>query len=126
MDKKLEKVIKNRDARFVQMREAGWKALTEAHYLAEALRLGLRSMKRDPDKHRAAIEFLERELTLIDNLDRHYLEQMVVRDQILYPAGLKAWAAFAKAIEEAKAHLCEACLERVLKAADDIIAAGKL
>ena len=50
----------------------------------------------------------------------------MIRDRMLYPAGFKAWMAFGEALESAKADLCPACAQTVLKALDAVIEAGAM
>ena len=75
MKQKVKKVLKQRDEAFKKMRQASQRAYREAHYMEQALRLGLQSMKQDPTKHEAAIAVVERELEMIRDLDRAYLEE---------------------------------------------------
>ena len=126
MKQKVKKVLKQRDDAFRKMREASQRAYREAHYMEQALRLGLQSMKQDPLKHASAIAVVERELEMIRDLDRAYLEESMIRDRMLYPAGFKAWMAFGEALESAKAGLCPACAQTVVKALDAVIVAGEM
>jgi hypothetical protein len=126
MKQKVRKVLKQRDEAFKKMREASQRAYREAHYMEQALRLGLQSMRQDPAKHGAAIAVVERELEMIGDLDRAYLEESMIRDRKLYPAGFKAWLAFGEALENAKTELCPDCARTVLKALDAVIEAGEM
>jgi hypothetical protein len=82
-------------------------------------------MKRDPEKHAAAIEVVERELAMIRELDRAYIEEAMIRDRKLYPAGFKAWLAFGEALDKIQGELCENCSQRVVKAFDGVIRAAE-
>jgi len=126
MKERVKKVLKQRDSTFAKMREASQRAYRDAHFMEEALRLGLQSMKREPTKHREAIAVVESELRMIRDLDRSYLEESMIRDRRLYPAGFKAWVAFGEALEKAKSELCSECSQTVLKALDAVIAAGEM
>jgi hypothetical protein len=126
MKQKVKAVLKQREDAFRKMREASQRAYREAHYMEQALRLGLRSMRKEPEKHEAAIAVVERELEMIKDLDRAYLEESMIRDRKLYPAGFRAWAAFGEALEKAKAKLCPECARTVLKALDAVIEAGQI
>ena len=94
MKTRVQKVLRARDRAFEQMRAASQKAYKEAHYMEQAMLLGLRSMQKEPEKHAAAIAVVERELVMIRELDRAYIEEAMVRDRKLYPAGFKAWLSF--------------------------------
>ena len=126
MKHKVRKVLRQRDEVFRKMREASQRAYREAHYMEQALRLGLQSMKQEPTEHQAAIAVVERELEMIRDLDRAYLEESMIRDRMLYPAGFKAWMAFGEALEKARSELCPACSQIVLKALDEVIEAGEM
>jgi len=126
MKNKVKKVLKQRDEAFRKMREASQRGYREAHYMEQALRLGLESMRKEPGKHGAAIDVVERELEMIRDLDRAYLEESMIRDRKLYPAGFKAWMAFGEALEKAKAQLCTDCARAVLNALDAVIEAGQM
>ena len=126
MKHKVKKVLKQRDEAFRKMREASQRAYREAHYMEQALRLGLQSMRQRPTEHQAAIAVVERELEMIRDLDRAYLEESMIRDRKLYPAGFKAWMAFGEALEKTKAELCPDCAETVLRALDAVVEAGEM
>jgi hypothetical protein len=126
MKHKVKKVLKQRDEAFRKMREASQRTYREAHYMEQALRLGLESMRKEAGKHEAAIEVVERELEMIRDLDRAYLEESMIRDRMLYPAGFKAWMAFGEALEKAQAQLCTDCSRVVLNALDAVIEAGQM
>jgi len=121
MKTRVQRILRARDKAFLQMRVASQKAYKEAHYMEQAMRLGLRSMQKDPEKHAEAIAVVERELAMIRELDRAYIEEAMVRDRKLYPAGFKAWLAFGEALDKIQAELCEKCSKRVLGAFDQLI-----
>jgi hypothetical protein len=126
MKSKVKAVLKQRDEAFRKMREASQRAYREAHYMEQALQLGLKSMRKDPGKHEAAIAVVEHELEMIRDLDRAYLEESMIRDRKLYPAGFRAWSAFGEALDKAKGELCADCARAVLKALDAVIEAGQI
>ena len=121
MKSKVKAVLKQRDEAFRKMREASQRAYREAHYMEQALQLGLKSMRKDPGKHEAAIAVVEHELEMIRDLDRAYLEESMIRDRKLYPAGFKAWLSFGEALEKVQKDLCEKCSQRVYKVFDEFI-----
>ena len=96
MKARVQKILRARDKVFQQMRAASQKAYREAHYMEQAMLLGLRSMQKEPEQHAAAIEVVERELAMIRELDRAYIEEAMIRDRKLYPAGFKAWLSFGR------------------------------
>jgi hypothetical protein len=121
MKTRVQKVLRARDRAFAQMRAASQKAYREAHYMEQAMQLGLRSMQREPEKHAAAIAVVERELTMIRELDRAYIEEAMVRDRKLYPAGFKAWLSFGEALDKVQRELCDKCSQAVFKAFDEVV-----
>jgi hypothetical protein len=125
MKTRVQKVLRARDKAFQQMRAASQKAYKEAHFMEQAMQLGLQSMKKYPEKHAAAIEVVERELAMIRELDRAYIEEAMIRDRKLYPAGFKAWLAFGEALDKIQGELCENCSQRVVKAFDGVIRAAE-
>lgn len=125
MKTRVQKVLKARDRAFQQMRAASQKAYKEAHFMEQAMQLGLRSMQKDPKKHAAAIEVVERELAMIRELGRAYIEEAMIRDRKLYPAGFKAWLAFGDALDKVRGELCEKCAEKVFHAFDEVIRAAE-
>src|SRR4030095_15351726 len=120
MKTRVQKVLRARDKAFQQMRAASQKAYKEAHFMEQAMQLGLQSMKRDPETHAAASEVVERELAMIRELDRAYIEEAMIRDRKLYPAGFKAWLAFGGTREQVQGELCEKCSQRVVKTFDEV------
>jgi len=126
MKEKVRKVLKQRDSAFQKMRAASQRAYRDAHFMEEALRLGLQSMKQEPARHQEAIEVIERELQMIRDLDRAYIEESMIRDRRLYPAGFRAWMAFGEALDKAKSELCADCSRAVLKALDAVVKAGEM
>lgn len=125
MKTRVQKVLRARDKAFQQMRAASQKAYKEAHFMEQAMQLGLRSMQKDPKKHAAAIEVVERELAMIRELDRAYIEEAMIRDRKLYPAGFKAWLSFAEALDKVQGELCEKCSRKVFQAFDEVIRAAE-
>jgi hypothetical protein len=125
MKTRVQKVLRARDKAFQQMRSASQKAYKEAHYMEQAMLLGLRSMQKEPEKHAAAIEVVERELAMIRELDRAYVEEAMVRDRKLYPSGFKAWLSFGEALEKVRTELCDACYRKVLDAFEPILRAAE-
>jgi len=121
MKARVQKVLRARDRAFEQMRAASQKAYKEAHYMEQAMQLGLRSMQKEPEKHADAIAVVERELAMIRELDRAYIEEAMIRDRKLYPAGFKAWLSFGEALEKVQKDLCEKCSQRVYKVFDEFI-----
>jgi len=89
--------------------------------MEQAMQLGLRSMQKEPEKHADAIAVVERELAMIRELDRAYIEEAMIRDRKLYPAGFKAWLSFGEALEKVQKDLCEKCSQRVYKVFDEFI-----
>ncbi|RPH71572.1 MAG: hypothetical protein EHM78_06960 [Myxococcaceae bacterium] len=121
MKTRVQKVLRARDQAFRQMRAASQRAYKEAHYMEQAMRLGLRSMQKDPETHAEAIAVVERELAMIRELDRAYIEEAMVRDRKLYPAGFKAWLAFGEALDKVRGELCDKCSQRVLKVFEEVV-----
>ena len=121
MKARVQTVLRARDRAFEQMRAASQKAYKEAHYMEQAMQLGLRSMQKEPEKHADAIAVVERELAMIRELDRAYIEEAMIRDRKLYPAGFKAWLSFGEALEKVQKDLCEKCSQRVYKVFDEFI-----
>jgi hypothetical protein len=125
MKTRVQKVLRARDRAFEQMRAASQKAYKEAHYMEQAMLLGLRSMQKEPEKHAAAIAVVERELGMIRELDRAYIEEAMVRDRKLYPAGFKAWLSFGEALDKVQRELCDKCSQAVFKAFDEVVRAAE-
>ena len=125
MKTRVQKVLRARDRVFEQMRAASRRAYKEAHYMEQAMLLGLRSMQKDPEKHAAAIAVVERELEMIRELDRAYIEEAMVRDRKLYPAGFKAWLSFGEALDKVQKELCDKCSRVVLKAFEEMVRAAE-
>ena len=121
MKTRVQKVLKARDRAFQKMRAASQKAYQEAHFMEQAMQLGLRSMQKDPKKHAAAIEVVERELAMIRELDRAYIEESLIRDRKLYPAGFKAWLSFGETLDKVRGELCEKCSQKVFDAFDEFL-----
>jgi hypothetical protein len=121
MKARVQKVLRARDRAFEQMRSASQRAYKEAHYMEQALQLGLRRMQKDPEKHAAAIAVVERELMMIRELDLAYIEETMVRDRKLYPAGFKAWLSFGEALDRVQRELCGKCSQQVFKAFDEVV-----
>lgn len=121
MKTRVQKVLRARDRAFQKMRAASQRAYKEAHYMEQALLLGLRSMQKDPEKHAAAIGVVERELAMIRELDLAYIEEAMVRDRKLYPAGFKAWLSFGEALDKVQKELCDKCSQRVFKVFDEVV-----
>jgi len=121
MKERVKKVLRARDRAFRQMRAASQKAYKEAHFMEQAMQLGLRSMQKEPEKHAEAIAVVEREVAMIRELDRAYIEEAMVRDRKLYPAGFKAWLSFGETLDKVQKELCEKCSQRVYKAFDEFI-----
>ncbi|MGZ6036639.1 MAG: hypothetical protein ACXWLG_14410, partial [Myxococcaceae bacterium] len=69
MKARVQKVLRARDRAFEKMRSASQRGYKEAHFMEQALRLGLRSMQKEPEKHADAIAVVERELAMIRELD---------------------------------------------------------
>jgi replicative superfamily II helicase len=125
MKARVQKILRARDKVFQQMRAASQKAYREAHYMEQAMVLGLRSMQKEPEQHAAAIEVVERELAMIRELDRAYIEEAMVRDRKLYPAGFKAWLSFGEALDKVQSELCEKCSKKVAAAFDVVVRAAE-
>jgi len=125
MKTRVQKVLKARDRAFQQMRAASQKAYKEAHFMEQAMQLGLRSMQKDPKKHAAAIEVVERELAMIRELDRAYIEEAMIRDRKLYPAGFKAWLSFGEALDKVRGELCDKCSQKVFDVFDEFLRAAE-
>ena len=125
MKARVQKVLRARDRAFEQMRSASQRAYKEAHFMEQALRLGLRSMQKEPEKHVDAITVVERELAMIRQLDLAYIEEAMVRDRKLYPAGFKAWLSFGEALDKVQKELCDKCSQRVLKVFDEVVRAAE-
>ena len=125
MKTRVQKVLRARDRAFEQMRAASQKAYKEAHYIEQAMQLGLRSKQKEPEKHVAAIAVVERELGMIRELDRAYIEEAMVRDRKLYPAGFKAWLSFGEALDTVQRKLCDKCSQAVFKAFDEVVRAAE-
>jgi hypothetical protein len=125
MKTRVQKVLKARDRAFQQMRAASQKAYKEAHFMEQAMQLGLRSMQKDPKTHAAAIEVVERELAMIRELDRAYIEEAMVRDRKLYPAGFKAWLSFGEALDKVRGELCDKCSQKVFDVFDEFLRAAE-
>jgi len=125
MKARVQKVLRARDRAFGQMRAASQKAYKEAHYMEQAMQLGLRSMLKEPEKHADAIAVVERELAMIRELDRAYIEETMIRDRKLYPAGFKAWLSFGEALEKVQKDLCEKCSRQVYQAFDEFVRAAE-
>ena len=127
MKTRVQKVLRARDRAFEQMRAASQRGYKEAHYMEQAMLLGLRSMQKEPEKHAAAIAVVERELAMIRELDRAraYIEEAMVRDRKLYPAGFKAWLSFGEALDKVQKELCDKCSQKVFKAFDEVVRAAE-
>jgi hypothetical protein len=121
MKARVQKVLRARDRAFEKMRSASRRAYKEAHFMEQALRLGLRSMQKEPEKHADAIAVVERELLMMRELDLAYIEEAMVRDRKLYPAGFKAWLSFGEALDKVQKELCDKCSQRVFKAFDEVV-----
>ena len=76
-------------------------------------------------KHAAAIAVVQRELEMIRELDRAYIEEAMVRDRKLYPAGFKAWLSFGEALDKVQKELCDKCSQVVFKALDEFVRAAE-
>jgi hypothetical protein len=121
MKTRVQKVLRARDRAFEQMRAASRRAYKEAHYMEQAMLLGLRSMQKEPERHAAAIAVVERELEMIRELDRAYIEEAMVRDRKIYPAGFKAWLSFGEALDKVQKELCDKCSRVVVKAFEEMV-----
>ncbi len=121
MKARVQKVLRARDRAFDKMRSASQRAYKEAHYMEQALRLGLRSMQKEPAKHADAIAVVERELAMIRDLDLAYIEETMVRDRKLYPAGFRAWLLFGEAVDKVQKELCDRCARHVFGAFDEFV-----
>ncbi len=75
----------------------------------------------EPAKHADAIVVVERELAKIRELDLAYIEETLVRDRKLYPAGFRAWLLFGEGLDKVQRDLCERCSREVFKAFDEFV-----
>ncbi len=121
MKSRVQKVLRARDRAFEKMRSASQRAYKEAHFMEEALRLGLRSMQKEPEKHAEAISVVGRQLATMHELDLAYVEEAMVRDRKLYPVGFRAWLLFGEALDAVHKELCESCARRVFKTFDEFL-----